>query len=385
MAVWQPEAEIAFVVGAQTKNVEEADAYDYVFGYVPFFDISARGLNRRTQFIPKGQDTYAVCGPWITTKDEVDDPHQLRVQSWVNEGPRQDYRTEHMAHKIPEQVAWLSRFIRLQPGDVVTTGTYHPGLGPLNDGDVLEIEIEKLGRARFFARGQGSPQGRRLHAGTDAGPERRRVHSGVARGRRGRRAARRYARRPSRRACHNMRLQGSAPGRGHSILRRRAMKVAVIILDMAKGYGWLPGSYGYEMVAHVKRLKDAAYAAGAQVLHVNSMRRATDGLPNPRMLPGTDAVDVIPELQPVDRDILIYKRYLSGFSHNDLDYTLRVMGIDTVVIAGASTDNTVLWTAADAHQFRYDVVCRRRLHDRASRRPSRRGRRRPRCTSWRAF
>ena len=155
VAVWQPEAEIAFVVGAQMKNVEEADAYDYVFGYVPFFDISARGLNRRTQFIPKGQDTYAVCGPWITTKDEVDDPHQLRVQSWVNEGPRQDYSTEHMAHKIPEQVAWLSRFIRLQPGDVVTTGTYHPGLGPLNDGDVLEIEIEKLGRARFFARGQG--------------------------------------------------------------------------------------------------------------------------------------------------------------------------------------------------------------------------------------
>ena len=155
VAVWQPEAEIAFVVGAEVKNVEEADAYDYVFGYVPFFDISARGLNRRTQFIPKGQDTYAVCGPWITTKDEVDDPHQLRVQSWVNEGPRQDYSTEHMAHKIPEQVAWLSRFIRLQPGDVVTTGTYHPGLGPLNDGDVLEIEIEKLGRARFFAKGQG--------------------------------------------------------------------------------------------------------------------------------------------------------------------------------------------------------------------------------------
>ncbi len=134
------------------------------------------------------------------------------------------------------------------------------------------------------------------------------------------------------------------------------MKVGVIILDMAKGYGWQPGSYGYEMVAHVRRLKDAAYAAGAQVLHVNSMRRATDGLPNPRMLPGTDAVDVIPELQPVDRDILIYKRYLSGFSHNDLDYTMRIMGIDTVVIAGASTDNTVLWTAADAHQLRYDVV-----------------------------
>ena len=134
------------------------------------------------------------------------------------------------------------------------------------------------------------------------------------------------------------------------------MSTAVIILDMAKGYGWKPGSFGYEMVANVRKLKDAAYAAGAQVIHVNSMRRPTDNLGNPRMMVGTDAVDVIPELQPVDRDILIYKRYLSGFSHNDLDYTLRTMGADTVVIAGASTDNTVLWTAADAHQYRYKVV-----------------------------
>ncbi len=134
------------------------------------------------------------------------------------------------------------------------------------------------------------------------------------------------------------------------------MSTAVIILDMAKGYGWKPGSFGYEMVANVRKLKDAAYAADAPVMHVNSMRRPTDNLGNPRMMVGTDAVDVIPELQPVDRDILIYKRYLSGFSHNDLDYTLRTMGADTVVIAGASTDNTVLWTAADAHQYRYKVV-----------------------------
>ncbi len=132
---------------------------------------------------------------------------------------------------------------------------------------------------------------------------------------------------------------------------------AVIILDMAKGYGWAPGAFGYDMVARVRRLKDAAYAAGAQVVHVNSMRRPTDNLPNAsRLLPNTDAVGVIDELQPVDRDITIYKRFLSGFSHNDLDYTLRTMGCQLVIIAGASTDNTVLWTAADAHQNRYQVV-----------------------------
>ncbi len=71
---------------------------------------------------------------------------------------------------------------------------------------------------------------------------------------------------------------------------------------------------------------------------------------------GTDDLEVIPELQPVDRDIIVYKRFLSGFSHNDLDYTLRTMGCDMVIIAGASTDNTVLWTSADAHQYRYKVV-----------------------------
>jgi nicotinamidase-related amidase len=74
------------------------------------------------------------------------------------------------------------------------------------------------------------------------------------------------------------------------------------------------------------------------------------------MMVGSDNLNVIPELQPVSKDILIYKRFLSGFSHNDLDYTLRTMGCDMVLIAGASTDNTVLWTAADAHQYRYKVV-----------------------------
>jgi nicotinamidase-related amidase len=126
---------------------------------------------------------------------------------------------------------------------------------------------------------------------------------------------------------------------------------------MAKGYGWQPGSYGYEpMVANVRRLKDAAHNAGVQVFHVHSMRRPTDNVPNMSMKVGTPALEVIPELEPTDQDIFVYKRYLSGFSHNDLDYTLRTMGIQKVLIAGASTDNTVLWTAADAFQNRYGVV-----------------------------
>ena len=151
--VYHPEAELAYVMGKTSKNVSEADAMDHVFGYVPFFDISARGMTRRTTFLSKGQATFAPCGPWITTKDEIEDPHDLMVQSWVNGEARQDYNTKHMAHSIPEQIAWATRFTQLDTGDVVATGTYHVGLGPLNPGDVLEIEIQGLGRARYFVKG----------------------------------------------------------------------------------------------------------------------------------------------------------------------------------------------------------------------------------------
>jgi len=150
---YHAEAELAFVIGRHCKNVSAAEAMERVFGYIPFFDVSARGMTRRSQFLPKGQDTFAPAGPWITTKDEVRDPHDLTVKSWVNGEARQDYNTKHMAHKISAQIAWLSRFIQLQPGDVVATGTYHTGLGPVNVGDTLEIEIGGLGRARFFCKG----------------------------------------------------------------------------------------------------------------------------------------------------------------------------------------------------------------------------------------
>ncbi len=147
------EAELAFVIGRHGKNVSAADAMSYVFGYIPFFDVSARGMTRRSQFLPKGQDTFGPAGPFVTTADEIRDPHDLTIKSWVNGGARQNYSTKHMAHKIPAQIAWVSRFIQLQPGDVIATGTYHEGLGPVNAGDTLEIEITGCGRARFFCKG----------------------------------------------------------------------------------------------------------------------------------------------------------------------------------------------------------------------------------------
>ena len=153
VVVFHAETELAFVLGKHAKKVAEADAMDYIFGYVPFVDVGARGLTRRSQLLPKGQDTFALCGPWITTRDEVPDPHGLVVKSWLNGEARQNFNTRDMAHKIPDQLSWLSKFIQLQPGDVIATGTHHVGVGPINPGDVLEIEIERLGRTRFSVKG----------------------------------------------------------------------------------------------------------------------------------------------------------------------------------------------------------------------------------------
>lgn len=155
VTVFQPEAELALVIGKRGKDVKESAAMDYVLGYMPFIDVSSRGMVRRTQFLGKGLDTWGPCGPWITTGDEVGNPHTLQVKSWVNGKVRQDYNTKDMAQKIPQLIAWVTRFVTLHPGDVISTGTFHEGLGPLNDGDVVEIEIEKLGRARFFTKADG--------------------------------------------------------------------------------------------------------------------------------------------------------------------------------------------------------------------------------------
>ena len=161
VGVYHFEAELAYVIGKRAKHVSEADAMEYVFGYVPFIDVSARpagGVQRRTQFMGKGQDTFAPIGPYLVTKDEVPDPHDLQVRLWVNEGLRQDYRTSDMAHRIPAQIAWLTQFVTLVPGDVITTGTHHRGLGPVNGGDVVDFEIEKLGRMTLSVKGYGPPK-----------------------------------------------------------------------------------------------------------------------------------------------------------------------------------------------------------------------------------
>jgi 2-keto-4-pentenoate hydratase/2-oxohepta-3-ene-1,7-dioic acid hydratase in catechol pathway len=155
-SVFQPEPELGYVIGRVAKHVSEADALDYVFGYVNFIDVSARGIQgRRTTFLHKGQDTWSPQGPVITTADEVGDPQDLRVRLWLNEEQKQDYSTSLMAHSVAEQIAWLTQWITLNPGDVLSCGTHHKGLSPINDGDRVEMEVDGLERLGFSIKSHG--------------------------------------------------------------------------------------------------------------------------------------------------------------------------------------------------------------------------------------
>ena len=154
--VFQAEAEFAYVIGKPARNVSMDDALSHVFGYTNFVDVSARAIpNRRTTFLSKGQETWGPMGPFITTADEVADPQDVHVRSWINGELKQDYSTSAMAYSVAEQIAWLSQYLTLVPGDVISCGTHHVGLWPINDGDTVEVEGRGLGRLHFNIRSSG--------------------------------------------------------------------------------------------------------------------------------------------------------------------------------------------------------------------------------------
>ncbi len=149
------EAELAFVIGKTASKVKEEDAFDYVFGYLNCHDVSARDLQseRGDQWVMgKSLDTFCPLGPYIVTKDEIADPHNLSIKCIVNGEVLQNSNTRELIFKLPYLIAYLSRAITLYPGDVVTTGT-PPGVGfarkppvLLKHGDVVTVEVEGLGQ-----------------------------------------------------------------------------------------------------------------------------------------------------------------------------------------------------------------------------------------------
>ena len=147
------EAEFAVIIGRRAKNVSADDAMDYVFGYANFNDVSARDFQFADGQWVRGKscDTFAPVGEYVVTKDEIADPHNLRIQFRLNNKTLQDSNTGELIFKISELIEFLSQSITLEPGDIVATGT-PPGVGfarkpPifLKDGDTAEVEIEGLG------------------------------------------------------------------------------------------------------------------------------------------------------------------------------------------------------------------------------------------------
>jgi 2,4-diketo-3-deoxy-L-fuconate hydrolase len=148
------EVELAFVIGKKASYVSEADAMDYVAGYVLHNDVSEREwqLERGgTWDKGKGCDTFAPLGPFLATKDEIADPHNLRLWLKLNGKILQDSNTDDLIFNIPFLISYVSKFMTLLPGDVVSTGTpagVGLGLNPpvyLKPGDVMELGIDGLG------------------------------------------------------------------------------------------------------------------------------------------------------------------------------------------------------------------------------------------------
>lgn len=154
--IFHHEAELVVVFGRAGRNIPQAQALDYVFGYTAGVDVSARmppsgagGRRDITKMLISGgksHNGFAVLGPAIVPKDEVGDAQTLDIKLWVNGELRPNYNTSDAAHSIAESIAWATAITPVEPGDVLYMGTNHQGLGAMQDGDHIEMEISRVGR-----------------------------------------------------------------------------------------------------------------------------------------------------------------------------------------------------------------------------------------------
>lgn len=150
------EAELAVVIGRQCRNVAPEEALEVVFGYTAANDISARDLQAQDgQWVRgKGLDTYCPLGPAVVTAEEVPDPQNIGIRTWVNGELMQDGISADMIFSVAELIAYCSRYFTLYPGDLILTGT-PAGCGDfrtppiaLRPGDVVEVEVASIGTLR---------------------------------------------------------------------------------------------------------------------------------------------------------------------------------------------------------------------------------------------
>jgi len=151
--IFMHEAELALVIRGPAKMVKAADWRGAVFGYTCMIDVSARGDGRRTwpagppaSWLGKSFDTFAPIGPCITTADEIPEPNDLVVRFWNDGQLRHNYNTDDMEHRVPELIRFATTVMTMHSGDLISCGTNHEGLGALQDGETVAIEIERIGR-----------------------------------------------------------------------------------------------------------------------------------------------------------------------------------------------------------------------------------------------
>ncbi len=146
------EGELAFVIGRAGRHIPRERAHELIGGYLVCNDVSARDWQARspTMTLGKSFDTHGPIGPWVVTPDELGDPHDLEIRTWVSGELRQDSSTRHLIFDCFDLVELLSTVMTLQPGDLVSTGTPEgvgvAGKGLLEVGDVVRIEISGIGR-----------------------------------------------------------------------------------------------------------------------------------------------------------------------------------------------------------------------------------------------
>ena len=150
------EAEIAAIIGKDTKKASIEQSVDSIFGYMILHDVSARDIQFKDKQFTRGKsiDTFAPCGPWITTKDEISDPQNLEIVTKVNGELRQKSSSVNMVIPIKKIISSLSSIMTMEEGDIISTGT-PAGVAMsmkepkyLKDGDIVEISIENLGTIR---------------------------------------------------------------------------------------------------------------------------------------------------------------------------------------------------------------------------------------------
>lgn len=144
------EAELAFIIKKQCKNVRIEDAYNYILGFTCMNDVSQRNiqnLDKSGWFRGKSFDTFGPIGPCLVLKEDIGDIQNLRIQCRLNGKTVQDANTNEMLFKIPEILSFVSKNFTLEKGDIILTGT-PAGVGPMKHGDTVEVEIEKIGTLR---------------------------------------------------------------------------------------------------------------------------------------------------------------------------------------------------------------------------------------------